>query len=72
MKNKDLEELEYLAEQFIIGTSPLTTEQQEIIENIRAMEIQLAITEKKARRIVRVIDALHKHLYSLCKKEESE
>ena len=60
---KQIDELEYLAEQFIIGHTPLTEEQKETLENIRAMESQLQITKIKVIRIEKVIDALYRILY---------
>ena len=62
MKSKDLEELEYLAKQFIVGYQPMTDKQKEILENIGAMELQLSATTRKKHRIERVIDALYKAL----------
>ncbi len=62
IRNKELEELERLAKEFIIGHEPLTTRQKEIFENIEAMESQLLISKRKVARIERVIDALHKAL----------
>ena len=58
-----IDELEYLAQEFIIGTKPMTDEQKETLANIRAMESQLQITKTKVIRIEKVIDALYRKLY---------
>jgi len=62
IRNKELEELERLAKDFIIGYEPLTDKQKEILENIEAMESQLAISKRKVARIERVINALYQAL----------
>ena len=57
-RRKQIEELEYLEKEFIIGMEPLTEEQKDLLENIAAMGAQLEIHERKVRRYERVIDAL--------------
>lgn len=63
MTSKQIDELDYLASEFIIGHKPLTDTQKEILLNIRAMESQLQITKTKAMRIQKVIDALYYNLH---------
>ena len=61
-RREEIEELEYLEQEFIIGMKPLTDEQKELLENIAAMELQRDIYLSRVKRYERVIDALRSRL----------
>jgi len=66
----EIEELEALAKDFIIGYVPLTEEQKEIILNIEKMQMALKTCIVRTERIERVIQALYLKLAELNIKEK--
>ena len=63
-RKKQIEELEYLEREFIIGVIPLTEKQKDILENIAAMELERERAVSRVKRYERVIAALRTHLTS--------
>ena len=61
-RREEIEELEYLEQEFIIGVRPLSNEQKDLLENIAAMELQREIYLSRVKRYERVIDALRLRL----------
>jgi len=61
-RRKQIEELVFLEQKFIIGSHPLTEKQKDILENIGAMELGREYALRKLKRYERVIDALRLQL----------
>jgi hypothetical protein len=63
MEKKDkIEELDGLAQKFIIGYNPLTHEQKNILKDIRYLEAQIQVLEKTKKRMERVLAVLYGRL----------
>jgi len=63
MEEKDkIEQLDRLAQKFIIGHVPLTHEQKNILKDIRYLETQIQVLETRKKRMERVLTVLYGRL----------
>jgi len=60
--SEQIEELDRLAQKFIIGHVPLTDEQREILLNIRELETRLHAMDVQRKRIERILTVLYNRL----------
>ena len=61
-EKENLEQLDRLAQKFIIGHAPLTTEQKDILFKIRQVETQCNVLECRKKRLERILTVLYSRL----------